>query len=318
MRSKPRIILIGQGATTQSAIAALRGRFDILVLVRSGDDHVVAEAKDSGIFVESNCSIVSITRLVSSLRPDAVVISSYHRILPADLISQCPFINVHYSPLPRYRGHAPVNWAILNGETETAITVHMVEPELDAGNILAQTMIPIGSRDTAGDLYRRLNEVQERILADAVDKRLRGDPGQLQDNSLATYACVRLPSDGKIDWSRSATSIDRLIRSLGDPFRAAFTFLGEACLEVHRARPIDDSRIYVGRVPGRILRINHEAGEVEIMAGEGMLVLETIAAPGRPAQNPAEIIRSVRTTLGDGAIKFLEESRERFGVGTRY
>src|SRR6202008_1176253 len=102
------------------------------------------------------------SRIVTELHPDVVVISSFSRILSAEVLALSRFINVHYSPLPRYRGRANVNWAIINGEPTAAISVHMVRPGLDDGEILYQEEIDIGPKDTATTLYERLNAIQER------------------------------------------------------------------------------------------------------------------------------------------------------------
>src|SRR5690606_22844253 len=123
----------------------------------------------------------AIDDLIRRLDPDCVVISSYNRILGSNLIGRRPFINVHYAPLPRYRGRATVNWALINGETSCAITIHVVAPTVDAGNILFQQTIPISDADDVQTLYSRLNAIQREHLAGAVQAFLDGDRGTPQD-----------------------------------------------------------------------------------------------------------------------------------------
>ena len=103
-----------------------------------------AHARDSGVPVEILRSPAEIAELVAALKPDCVVVSSYNRILSGPVLDLCPFVNVHYSPLPGYRGRANVNWAIINHESHAAVTVHCIVPGLDAGGVLAQELVPIG------------------------------------------------------------------------------------------------------------------------------------------------------------------------------
>ncbi|WP_298944438.1 methionyl-tRNA formyltransferase [uncultured Microbacterium sp.] len=230
--------------------------------------------------------------------PDIVVVSSFARILPAAMVETTPYINVHYAPLPAYRGRANVNWAIINGEHETAVTVHSIVPGLDAGPILIQRRVPIGPRDTVTDLYRELNATQASILPDAVKLRLTGKVGTAQDESLATYCCGRVPDDGLIDWSDSTESIDRLIRGLTSPYPGAFSYVAGNRIVVERASPVDDPPTYVGRIPGRVVRVNRDEGSVDVLTGDGLIRVEAVRVGGE-AQRPCEIAGSLQLTFAD-------------------
>jgi methionyl-tRNA formyltransferase len=305
-----RVLLVGLGSTTQSALEALTERFEVTSLVRPGDDEVVKAAQALGIGVCDRTTIAALTERVEQDQPDAVVVSSYDRILPADLVGSRPFVNVHYAPLPRYRGRATVNWAILNGEPSTAITVHCLEPGLDAGGILAQQSVEIGPRSTAGGLYEELNALQRRLLGDAVERRLRGDLGTPQDEAAATYSCARVPDDGEIRWSDSTAAVDRLVRALDGPFPPAFTFLRSRRVDVLRAHPAEDAHAYDGRVPGRVVRVDRAGGTVDVLTGDGVLRLVTLSVePDRPVP-AATVVTSVRQTLvsrTDARLAALEE-----------
>src|SRR4051794_26620358 len=155
------VLLLGLGPTALSALESLADKFDVVGLVRGPgtvDDEVVDRARALGIPVLPDAGIDAVERAILTGRPDCVVVSSYDRVLPARVLAGAPrFVNVHYALLPEYRGRANVNWAVLNGEPETAITVHVLAPGLDAGNILCQQRVPIGPDDTVGDLYAKLN-----------------------------------------------------------------------------------------------------------------------------------------------------------------
>ena len=120
------VLLIGRGPTAYSALESILEKFTVVGVVRRPrdvDDPVVALARKTDIPVFPDESPSGIDAVVSRLTPDAVVVSSYHRLLPAALLARCPFVNVHYAPLPRYRGVATVNWALINEEPCTAITI---------------------------------------------------------------------------------------------------------------------------------------------------------------------------------------------------
>ena len=294
------VLLIGVGPTASSALEALHERFEVVGLVREAadGDATALRARSLGIPVHADVSLRAVSALVEELRPACVVVSSYNRILPAALLETCPFLNVHYAPLPRLRGRASVNWALINGEPCTAITIHTLVPGLDAGGILYQRLVPILDGDTVTDLYERLNELQRRALADAVQRRLGGDEGAPQDEARASYGCTRLPEDGEIDWSAPTLAIDRLVRALTDPYPGAYTYLGTDRLWIQRALPLADPPRYEGRVPGRVVNLSKAQGFVDVLTGDGVLRLLQVRPDGEAAKPASELITSVRTTLG--------------------
>ncbi|NUU20880.1 MAG: methionyl-tRNA formyltransferase, partial [Streptomycetaceae bacterium] len=210
------------------------------------------------------------------------------------------------------RGRANVNWAIINGDTETAISVHTMAPGLDAGGILHQETVPIGPRDTVTDLYDRLNARQRAVLADAVARRLAGDAGRPQDHSAATYGCTRLPEDGEIDWTAPTAATDRLVRALTPPYPGAFTYLGLDRLTVHRAEPAPAAPHYTGRVPGRVVLVDRSgANWVDVLTGDGVLRIHEVAVEGGSPAPANTVLRSVKTTLGLRTSDLLRLLRDR-------
>jgi methionyl-tRNA formyltransferase len=297
------VLLLGLGPTAQSALEALHERFQVVGVVRDGagqqaEDATVQRARSLGVPVHPDASLRAVSALVESLRPACVVVSSYNRILPAALLEACPFVNVHYAPLPRLRGRASVNWALINGEPQTAITVHTLVPGLDAGGILYQRLVPIADAATVTDLYEQLNEVQREVLADAVRRRLDGDEGAPQREADATYGCTRLPEDGEIDWSAATVAVDRLIRALVTPYPGAFTYLGTERLWIAGALPLADAPRYEGRVPGRVVAVSKANGFVDVLTGDGVLRLLEVRRDGGPTMPASQAITSVRATLG--------------------
>lgn len=311
-----RILLIGLGETALSALQSLCEGFRVLGVVRpasrveAGPDPVEAEARALAIPLFREASPAGVAELVADLRPDAVVVSSYHRILDRDLLAKTRFVNVHYSRLPRYRGRANVNWALINGEDTTAITIHVMSPGLDAGNILFQQVVPIRPRDSVGALYRRLNDLQRVHLGPTVVRYLSGFEGVPQQEEEATYGCTRTPDDGLIDWTASSGAIDRLIRALGEPFPGAFGYLDGRRLTIWKAVLPQDPPRYAGRIPGRVVRVSRREGYCDVLTGDGVLRLLEVQLEGGPKTAAAEVVRSVKSSLGLSPVDLIAQIRD--------
>jgi methionyl-tRNA formyltransferase len=296
---RPRVILVGLGPTSESALEGLHGPTEVVALIRDTDDSAVARARDLGVPIVSDASLDSVRASVQAYLPDCVVVSSYHRILPADLVQSCPFVNVHYAPLPRLRGRATVNWAIINGHTQAWISIHWLVAGLDAGGLLFQDSVPISDTSTVATVYTALNDLQRQHIAAAVRAAIRADVGQAQDERQATYACTRIESDGEIDWHQATQQIDRVVRALVDPYPGAFTWLGLERLYIDQASPVADAPIYEGRIPGRVVAVRKAIGTVDVLTGDGVLRLQRVRlGAARPTVPAADVVRSVRTTLG--------------------
>jgi methionyl-tRNA formyltransferase len=294
------IMLIGMGTTTLTALEGLTARdaIDVVALVRTGVDATTERAAELGVAVIDDARLASVRSAVAELRPDAVVVSSYNRILDAELISACPFVNVHYAPLPRGRGRATVNWALINGDTHAAISIHHLVAGLDAGGILYQELVEITPDATVTTLYESLNELQRENIAAAVLAAIDGDEGRLQIETEATSLCTRTPADGDIDWTLSTAAIDRLVRALQDPFPSAYTWLGLEQLHISEAHVPSHAPTYEGRIPGRVVFVNREEGSVDVLSGDGVVRLARVRLGDGPMVDAATVITSVSMTLG--------------------
>ena len=311
-----RIFLIGQGPTALTALQSLVERFRVIAIVRQrasqsvSADPVEEEARRSGVPVYPHTSPARVANLVEELQPDCVVVSSYDRVLPGDLLARSRFVNVHYSALPAYRGRANVNWAIINGEPHTAITIHRIEPGLDAGRILYQTIVPIGPRDTVGALYDRLNQLQRLHLAETLSRHLDGFQGVSQNEGEASYGCTRTPDDGLIDWTAGTANIDRLIRALSDPFPGAFGVHEGRRLIIWRAVPLESAPRYAGRIPGRVVGISRQEGYVDVLTGDGAIRVLEVQQEDGVRRRAADVIRSVKVSLSLSPLALLDRIRQ--------
>jgi methionyl-tRNA formyltransferase len=305
-----KVLQLGMGPTAASALESLSARFEVLGVIRGvtdkdrSRDPVAIQAKALGVPLLTDSSQRAVGKAIEGMKPDCVIVSSFNRVLGASLLDQTRFVNVHYSPLPRYRGRANVNWAIINQEPEAAISIHTIAPGLDAGRILFQRRVLIGPDDYVGDLYSKLNDIQRSVLGDTVARHLDGYEGEPQDEEDATYGCTRVPEDGEIDWTQPVDRIYALVRALSDPYPGAHTHLAGRKLSIIKAAPLRDAPRFVGRIPGRVIARSIDDGYVDVLAGEGVMRLYEVATPEGPA-SAAEVITSTSQTLGIRTIDLL-------------
>lgn len=163
---------------------------------------------------------------VRAAEPELLFSFYYRRLLPEEAlrVPRLGAFNMHGSLLPKYRGRAPVNWVVVNGENRTGATLHVMTARADAGDIVDQEAVPIGPDDTAIEVQRRVTEAAVRILGRRIDELEKGTaPRKPQDDSKASRFGRRTPEDGRIDWTRSAKQVHDLVRAVTHPYPGAFT-----------------------------------------------------------------------------------------------
>jgi len=163
---------------------------------------------------------------LANLSPDFIFSFYYRRMLPPELLALARrgAFNMHGSLLPKYRGRAPVNWAVLKGETETGATLHEMVAKPDAGRIVDQQPVPIGPDETAGEVMAKVAVAAEAVLRRSIHNLVSGKARlKPQDLSKGSYFGGRRPEDGRIDWSASALEIHNLVRAVAPPYPGAFT-----------------------------------------------------------------------------------------------
>jgi methionyl-tRNA formyltransferase len=231
---------------------------------------------------------------LKSFDPDLLVVAAYGRILPNDVLAAPRImpINVHASLLPRYRGAAPIEGAILAGDRETGVTIMRVVEQMDAGAMLHTRAIPIAADETAGSLKRKLAELGAEALLEALEKLRRGELSETaQEESLATYTKIITKTDATIDWQQPAAHIERMTRAY-DPWPVARTAFGGSDLMIYRARVVASN----GDVQaGTILSIG---ANPLVQCGEGALELIEVQAPGRKRMRAGEWARGRRLAVG--------------------
>lgn len=230
-----------------------------------------------------------------ALAPELQVVVAYGQILPRAVIELAPrgTINVHSSLLPRYRGAAPIHWAIVNGETETGVTTMMIDEGLDTGPLLLSRATPIGADETTPELEARLAVLGGALLVETIEGLVRGTVSPIpQDHAAATHAPMLRKEDGRIDWSLPAEAIARRVRGL-QPWPGTTTSFGGRDLGVLRARPVGLHT----QPPGTVTAIF--SGGFAVACGDDteLLVLDVQPESRRPMP-ASDFARGARLTPG--------------------
>ncbi len=182
---------------------------------------------------------------IRSVAPDFLFSFYYRKMLGAEIlgIPARGALNMHGSLLPKYRGRVPINWAVLHGETETGASLHYMDVKPDAGNLVAQTSVPILGDDSAHDVFQKVVVAAEITLARALPQLIAGTaPSVPLDLKAGSYFSGRKPEDGRIDWAKSARDVYNLIRAVAPPYPGAFTDIGGERIVIARARTVVAAR----------------------------------------------------------------------------
>ena len=217
--------------------------------------------------------------IVEELAPELIVVAAYGKILPEDILNYPKYgsINVHSSLLPKYRGAAPINWAILDGEAETGVSIMYMAKELDAGDVILQKTTAISREEDALTLTARLAELGAEALAEAVEALKNETASRTpQDGSRQTYASMLSKEMSPIDWNRSSRAIDCQVRGL-IPWPCASTELAGQRFKVYRTAPGQKT----DKAPGTILAAGKKGIEVACGDGMSLFIIELQAEGGK-------------------------------------
>jgi len=223
---------------------------------------------------------------IAALRPD-FLFSFYYRLMlqpPLLALPRRGALSMHGSLLPKYRGRVPVNWAIIHGERETGATLHYMAEKPDAGDIVAQTRVPILPDDTAGEVFEKVTLAAEMTLDEALPQLIAGTaPRRMQDLRLGAYFGGRKPEDGRIDWMQPARRVHDLVRAVAPPYPGAYADIAGSRLSILRTRVLEEREPHSPRLVAgdRKLVAECAAGSLEILA---------CAIDGDPAA-PADVAR---------------------------
>ncbi len=227
-----------------------------------------------------------VLKVLETSPPDINVVVAYGQIIPASIIYLPRFnsINLHFSLLPRYRGAAPVQWALLKGEIETGVTIFELNEKMDEGPILTQRPLPILPGENAHQLESRLADLGAELLVETIG-RIHTLKAVAQDHDSASYAPLLKKEDGRIDWTGSAENIDRQVRAF-QSWPSAFTFLNRQRIKILAGRWLEENRCLSGD-PGEIQAAGPEG--LDVCCGDGqiyrILKLQPENKPAMPAHS---------------------------------
>lgn len=279
----PRILFFGYSEVGHDCLSLLLERGDNVVALITHEDNTnekiwfktPAQAARAGgvpVHTPERVGTPEWVERIAQMRPDLILSAYYRNMISTKVLALAPLgaFNMHGSLLPRYRGRAPINWAVLHGEPRIGMTLHRMVREPDAGAIVDQEGVDIGPRDTAEQAFRKVLPCARRVLARQIDALLAGTARETpQDESQATYFGGRKPEDGRIDWSRPSVQIFNLVRAVTDPYPGAFTQVGAARLMVWWAEPDSPAARGLRGRPGEVL----SASPLVVATGDGAIEL---------------------------------------------
>lgn len=306
--NKVKIIFIGTSNFGLPAFTALikDGELEVILVVTQPDKPVGRKqiitsppvkiaAEKNNITVLQPEHIIDIKEKILLLKPDLIIVAAYAQLIPEEILNLPKYgcLNLHASLLPKYRGSAIIQAAILNGDRESGLTIIKMDKGLDTGPIVAQTALAIGDEDTAGILYDKLSEAGATFLLDTIKKYLSGEITPVtQASGQASYAKELTKSDGLIDWTKPAEFIERFIRAM-NPWPMAWTWWnGQQIKIISAQKQVIEINSYK---PGKTFKYN---SGLAVQCGRDALIIKSLQLEGKNALDSQEFLRGHKDFIG--------------------
>ena len=231
--------------------------------------------------------------ILKTLKPDVIVVIAFGQILSKEILElpKHGCINVHASLLPKYRGAAPIQWAVINGDKKSGVTTMYMAEGLDTGDIIDTSEIVLDEKETGGSLFDKLADLGGKLILNTLDKLETGTATRTrQDDARSTYAGKITKELGKIDFTKSAVEIERLIRGL-NPWPSAFTYMDDKMLRIWNADVLEET---VEEEPGTITEVNKKF--IKVATGEGYLLLKEIQLEGKKRMDVTSFLNGYNFT----------------------
>ena len=256
-----------------------------------------AESKNLKVYqpekVRKNAEFIEILK---GLKPDVIVVVAYGQILPEEILNIPKYgcINVHGSLLPNYRGSAPIQWAIINGDAKTGITTMYMDKGMDTGDMILKEEIEILESDTFGTLYEKLKKMGGKLIIETLEKVSEGTAPRIKQPEEFTHAPMIEKETCKIDWNKSAREIRNLVRGL-NPMPGAYTTLDEMNYKIWMCEIITEDA--TDKAPGTIITANEKEGFC-VATGKGIVEITEIQAPNSKRMHIKDYLRGNKITEG--------------------
>lgn len=253
-------------------------------------------AEELGIPVFQPVKIREAKDVLEKTEADVCVVAAFGQIIPASILHMKKYgcINVHASLLPKYRGAAPIQWAVIDGEKESGVTIMQMDEGLDTGDMLAKAIVPLDEKETGGSLFDKLSEAGGRLCVETLAKLEKGEiTPEKQGESPTAYASMLDKKMGNIDWNKSAVVIERLVRGL-NPWPSAYTHLDGKTLKIWACDVLPQSALK--GESGEILEVTKDA--IHVQTGDGILVLREIQLAGKARMDAGAFLRGYKVVPG--------------------
>ena len=237
-------------------------------------------------------------QILRELDPEVIVVAAFGQILPESILNMPKYgcINVHASLLPKYRGAAPIQWSIIDGEKETGVTIMYMEKGLDTGDMIDKVVVPIDAKETGESLHDKLAAAGGPLLLEVLEKLEAGTAVRTRQNDEEScYAKMLTKTLGDINWTMSATAIERLIRGL-NPWPSAYTFYNGKTLKIWDADVLEEA-VPTDAVPGQVLQADKHG--FTVAAGEGILKINELQLEGKKRMAADALLRGFTITPGE-------------------
>lgn len=304
-----RVVFMGSPEFAVPCLRALAARHDVALVVsqpdkpagRGGQMHapavkVAAQELGLPIIQPKSARTGELEQALRASGAELAVVVAYGKILPKAVLEALPrgCINVHGSLLPKYRGAAPVQWSVIDGEAETGVCIMQLDEGMDTGPVLLERRTPIDPDETSGELLARLAPIGAEALLDAIDGLAAGTLAPIsQDHTRATHAAMLTKADGAIDFAQPARAVAARIRGV-DPWPGAQATLRGQTIKLFRARPADAG---AGGAPGTVVAV--DAAGAHVATADGIVVIRELQAPGRKRMAAQQFAAGRGIAVGD-------------------
>jgi methionyl-tRNA formyltransferase len=261
---------------------------------RSATTKFIALAESNAIPLYVVKNVIEIKKLVNSINPAVALVHGWYQIIPVEELMNTIFLGFHYSPLPKYRGNAPLVWQIINGETELGVSFFQFAAGMDEGDLVAQDCFTLSRGESIADALLKAGDIVHRMLVDFLtdwpNKPLRLTK---QPCEIPSYCGLRLPEDGRINWHSNADKVHDFIRAQSKPYPGAFTLLPDG-RKLTVWKSTEEGRCFFG-VPGSVVELSKN--DVIVACGSGAIRLQRITVEGGVEETPKNVIKSLKIRL---------------------
>lgn len=237
--------------------------------------------------------------ILRKLEPEVIVVVAFGQIIPKEILDLPPYgcINVHASLLPKYRGAAPIQWAVIDGEPQSGVTIMKMDAGLDTGDMITKVVVPIAEEETGGSLFDKLSAAGARLLVDTLPSLTNGTAvyEKQPEESPTPYAAMIQKQMGNIDWNRPAVEIERLVRGL-NPWPSAYTKLKGKTLKIWKAQVIEESENDAALAPGTVIQADTHG--LYVKTGQDILNITELQLEGKKRMDTPAFLRGYTVETG--------------------